>query len=476
MSWPWSELGLDGPSSLEEVRRAYAQRLKETHPEEDPEGFQRLHQAYQQARQAARRAGRAQTPPAPPQPERTPEVPFPPEMQPEPKPEPEQEPKPEPEQEQEPESEEAQQPQEEQWDFQRLFAEEARRQEETRRQQGGSTQNQRIDLDTQSVVLRFQEERQRREKRRKKPLRWLFIAAAALILLAVIIEFGSQLPHRRQARDICQYLQEDFGFTAQSLYDGRWEDAYRYYLPAQQLYFLAWPDGERDLSQGRLGYSTNLGNALLTQELESFGAQWMETCTLELVEEGGTADVYGGTPGGYVLSLSLWDSEDCVAALGELMDELAREDWYSQLAPRFLLRLAVWGQPFFTYTAPGDPFDGAGVLSYYRDDLKWDLASYLVEESGLAAMDFGEDVYWLEKMDTITLHGDTYVLLGGVDGESGETVRLYLYNAQYLISTPADTFDPSMGQLDYIHLTGGPKIEAPAQGLPWPYLGIVRRE
>ena len=43
MSWPWSELGLDGPASLEEVRRAYAQRVKEVHPEEDPEGFQRLH-------------------------------------------------------------------------------------------------------------------------------------------------------------------------------------------------------------------------------------------------------------------------------------------------------------------------------------------------------------------------------------------------------------------------------------------------
>lgn len=55
MSWPWSELGLDGPAPLEEVRRAYAQRVKEVHPEKDPEWFQRLHTAYQEARQAARR-------------------------------------------------------------------------------------------------------------------------------------------------------------------------------------------------------------------------------------------------------------------------------------------------------------------------------------------------------------------------------------------------------------------------------------
>lgn len=57
MSWPWSELGLSGPSDLAEVRRAYAERLKTTHPEEDPEGFQRLHKAYREARSRARRSG-----------------------------------------------------------------------------------------------------------------------------------------------------------------------------------------------------------------------------------------------------------------------------------------------------------------------------------------------------------------------------------------------------------------------------------
>lgn len=58
MSWPWNELGLSGPAGLPEIRRAYAQRLKTTHPEEDPEGFQRLHTAYQEASRFARRAAR----------------------------------------------------------------------------------------------------------------------------------------------------------------------------------------------------------------------------------------------------------------------------------------------------------------------------------------------------------------------------------------------------------------------------------
>ena len=53
MSWPWNELGLEGPCGLHEIKRAYAQKVKTAHPEDDPEGFQRLHQAYQAARQIA---------------------------------------------------------------------------------------------------------------------------------------------------------------------------------------------------------------------------------------------------------------------------------------------------------------------------------------------------------------------------------------------------------------------------------------
>ncbi len=65
MNWPWSELGLEGPADLETIKHAYAERLKTTHPEEDPEGFQRLHTAYQQARKLAkaREQGGGWTPP-----------------------------------------------------------------------------------------------------------------------------------------------------------------------------------------------------------------------------------------------------------------------------------------------------------------------------------------------------------------------------------------------------------------------------
>ena len=62
MNWPWNVLGLPGPSELPEIRRAYARKLKAVHPEEDPEGFQQLHDAYQQACRIARQKKRGPAP------------------------------------------------------------------------------------------------------------------------------------------------------------------------------------------------------------------------------------------------------------------------------------------------------------------------------------------------------------------------------------------------------------------------------
>lgn len=50
----WQQLGIAPTVDEREIRRAYARRLKAVHPEDDPEGFQRLRAAYEVAMDAAR--------------------------------------------------------------------------------------------------------------------------------------------------------------------------------------------------------------------------------------------------------------------------------------------------------------------------------------------------------------------------------------------------------------------------------------
>jgi hypothetical protein len=45
----WQELGIEPSGDRAAIRRAYAERLRRVHPEDDPEGFQRLRAAYEAA-------------------------------------------------------------------------------------------------------------------------------------------------------------------------------------------------------------------------------------------------------------------------------------------------------------------------------------------------------------------------------------------------------------------------------------------
>jgi hypothetical protein len=58
----WQALGIPPTREIGDIRRAYAARLKECHPEENPDGFQRLRTAYEAALRAARGATDAADP------------------------------------------------------------------------------------------------------------------------------------------------------------------------------------------------------------------------------------------------------------------------------------------------------------------------------------------------------------------------------------------------------------------------------
>lgn len=617
MSWPWSELGLDGPSSLEEVRRAYAQRVKEVHPEEDPEGFQRLHTAYQQARQEARRArktgqaGTAQQPrrPIPPQPQENegdsldftallhPELEKK-ESQPEPqeskldfeallgqeetgkKPQtPPQEPKldfeallsqDEPEKEpqaqsQEPEldfdtllnqeeareeaKEEARkQKQEPSWDFQRLFHEEDAKR--TKWQSGGG-QEESVSQALELVEMLFEEERSHQDWKRfltsvvffrvkwnprfmaalagafqAEPVLderireavceaygfrpgyvpqkyWAFYEAVSgkkaqpekekkgrkrhrhpvLIIVAIVLGvffllpagiglgvYLSELPDRQMASKLSQYIEEDFGYPVEIQYAG--QSQLLFYLPVQQKSFTAWPEGERDLSQGKLGYGTDLGNKLLTDALEKFFEEWGYDAQLKLMDEEGEYIPSSELPSIYGVSTDLRGETEFLTALWQEMDRLSQEKWYVLWQPTYQIQMEAWNLPYFTYKSSDGPFPGEEILSYYQEKVPLEVVTYLVEGCDLRMMDFGDRAFHLEDRGTVTLYEDTYTLMAGVEEATGQTTRLYLYNGAYLVSVSAAEFDPNMDHVDYMHLLMGDKVPEPGDDLPWPRIGI----
>ncbi|OWR28355.1 hypothetical protein CDO73_18970 [Saccharibacillus sp. O23] len=51
----WAMLGIEPTSEVKTIKRAYARKLKECHPEENPENFQRIRQSYESALEEAKR-------------------------------------------------------------------------------------------------------------------------------------------------------------------------------------------------------------------------------------------------------------------------------------------------------------------------------------------------------------------------------------------------------------------------------------
>lgn len=560
MSWPWNELGLPGPAGLPDIRSAYAQKLKTTHPEEDPEGFQRLHAAYQEASRRARRARSAQTGPEDPPADR----PAPPERRQEapgwnydelledqeaPNHSPQ---KPEP---QEPEwnydellkGEDAP-PQEEEaapeWDFERLFAEGEEEAQEARRRRLEDLRHknwaryapqarQRRELDGEDAwpaVLAAVRTLELLERRDAPPAQWrrfldspVFLSVRADMDFVFLLEdFLSQRPDlspeirravfdayelqnasrypaykplyrllgvkradtRRAARAksswrnawrgyplwrktvlvVCftilalffsiglgvnlrsaqaeraarqaaerwtetapQWLEKDFGepFVHAASQD--------MFAPAADpdLYFRASPYGER--SEDWPGYQTSYPGILVKRALENFAEE--RELDLELAAYSRET---GDAPGAYLLNLPLLGAEEDVSALGELLEELSRQEWHqvplnnprdeSEYRVREPVKYTVFlchrGLAF--YEAPSDEgFDTEEARSLYAQAGPA-LCRWILEQSGLADRHLGEGTYVLQDREAVEIGEGTFFQVHGVDKDSGEIRVQYL--------------------------------------------------
>lgn len=560
MSWPWNELGLPGPAGLPDIRSAYARRLKTTHPEEDPEGFQRLHAAYQEASRRARRARSAQTGPEDPPADR----PAPPERRQEapgwnydelledqeaPNHSPQ---KPEP---QEPEwnydellkGEDAPPREEEaapEWDFERLFAEGEEEAQEARRRRLEDLRHknwaryapqarQRRELDGEDAwpaVLAAVRTLELLERRDAPPAQWrrfldspVFLSVRADMDFVFLLEdFLSQRPDlspeirravfdayelqnaskypayrplyrllgvkradtRRAARAksswrnawrgyplwrktvvaVCftilalffsigagvnlrsaqaeraarraaerwtqtapQWLEEDFG---EPFIHAASQDIF---APAADpdLYFRASPYGER--SEDWPGYQTSYPGILVKRALENFAEE--RGLDLDLAAY---SHETGDAPGAYLLNLPLLGAEEDVSALGELLEELSRQEWHqvplnnprdeSEYRVREPVKYTVFlchkGLAF--YEAPSDEgFDTEEAQSLYAQAGPA-LCRWILEQSGLADRHLGEGTYVLQDREAVEIGEGTFFQVHGVDKDSGEIRVQYL--------------------------------------------------
>ena len=418
MSWPWSELGLDGPAGLAEIRKAYARRLKTTRPEEDPEGFQRLHAAYQEAGRQARRAApeeaaqEAETSPsreAPPPPEapepREPEWDYGALLEEDAAPPPQAPPE--------------GTPAEPEWDFERLFAEG----EEARRRRQEALRER--DKKEENWFSRWQARSYRQQAR--------VVAFFVLLALGLFITWrglapgGDGSPEARWTELAPQWLEEDYGepFAHAASQD--------IFAPAAdpELYFRASPYGER--SEGWPGYQTNYPHILVKRALEDFAQE--RELDLELASY--SHDI-GDAPGAYLLNLPLLGAEEDVAALGELLEDLSRKDWY-QVPPinpqseeeyrtrepvKYTVYLCHKGLAF--YEAPsGEGFGAEEALALYAQAGPA-FCRWILENSGLAAEQLGEGSYDLQDRETAAIGDGTFFQVCGVEKDTGQARVRYL--------------------------------------------------
>lgn len=362
MYWPWNELGLPGPSDEEAVKRAYAQRLKEVHPEEDPEGFQQLHRAYTAARRLAALMGRGE--PLPPLPENPPEE--------------------EPPSEQPPAG--TSQPKDS-WNFAELLGEDGAEGEADWQES----------CTAPPPPLRTAH----------RPGRLLFgflVGLCCLIIVPLLLVRSIPNADQQNARQLLAFLEEDFGVDLVSSPNNREREDNIYLFWEKDdpsIRFQANLEGERDVEAGELGYRTNYTDAKFYREMRNFLLAWPEypiwydiACT---DPDGEDMAEHAAPQGYYVVQLPLEGTGDFLNALGNRLERLSQEDWFITYPPQFQLDFLHGDALILEYLSGEDPLpDGPELAQSYEDNLGPAMLLALLNDHGVANWDYPD-------LDTVSI-------------------------------------------------------------------------
>lgn len=344
MLWPWSELGLSGPAELEKIKHAYAKQLRELHPEEDPEGFQRLYRAYQAAQQmAAERSipsGKAGTAGSGV--------------------------------EDSPLSQNATN-----WDFEQLLSQ-------------GEQEAAPGELFPKEEISWVPSDS--RQHSRRSAARWIVLLVIAMSLVSVFLAVN-YLREPTPAVQAMGWLEEDFGveLVSSPQNPNREEPRYLYWLKEDpNLRFQAIYQGERQ--EPGSGYQTNYTLARFYQALTEFSQQWPD-CPLwfdqEMTDSQGEGASGGAPPNLYLFQVPLEGADGFLNALGAKLEQLSKEEWYQTLPPEFQLILAHGNVVLYSYISTEEgSLSSQELLDAYQQQAGLSLLQDLLLHQGVGRWDF----------------------------------------------------------------------------------------
>ncbi|MBQ6207674.1 MAG: J domain-containing protein [Oscillospiraceae bacterium] len=479
MSWPWDALGLPGPAELSVIRQAYAQQLKRTRPDENPEGFQRLREAYQAARRLARGEGEARRDPDGGAGENREAV------------------------------------REETWDFERLFAEgeadergrrfqklwELRLENQSRydawrpppprrlaeaaldwmaishalslmEELAGSGADDALwssfcksqlflyvqrrpdfvfaledflrkwpeipqaacdalfrayRFDAPTVAPEYAPLRELLKARipeavwTRPPMIWrsLFGLLAAL-LAAFALNFRADFLATQEIRaeQVRDWLYEDFGREFVRV-ERRPASPFAWLDTETETYFLAAWDGPRDMEQGKKGYASNYAEARMAREIAAFAERWHYTLS----------PPYENAPRGdwrvSYLQIPLTGAGEGILALGDTLSAMRDEDWYKRSPPDCRLYLGWENWSFYEYDAQTGEFNAPALRDYYERFFGADLCRIALRSTGVARADMGNAFLLTPESGTVRVENRDFFQVTGIENPGGRPLRRY---------------------------------------------------